>query len=504
MKNLFFAFMLVFAANILVAKQLNVAIFYNQYLNVNGQTYIETYFSLDPRSVVLAKNENNMWQGGIEILIVIEKEGQTVAYDKLQLNATESADTTILLPYTVQQSRIKLEAGTYTMKIELNDMATPKEPILLEQVIEINLDRSKLTTSSILLLDSYKESDAQSVVGKWGYDLVPIVPTGTYYIGENISSLPFYCEVFNSDTTFGDNEPFMVKYYLKDNLKNAILPRYAGFQRVSGAVVNPILNSFNIKNLPSGYFDLVVEVVSQSNEVLSTETVSFYRRNTEADMQNFNANDVLIANSFVEHIKNVDSMYFYIDCLYPISNDGERRVATNVLAERNLEQMQRYFLVFWNRRNQLEPERDWELYLTMVKYAQKQFGTYTVPGYRTDMGRVLLQYGKPTLIETNNQDPSNYPYQIWQYDVLVSESTPTQNNQIFVFVDQSGVGRNYTLIHSAAIGEVHDSKWEYALNKTLNRGGDVDATSQQQSRDNFGYRVHNNFIIGDQRFWGQQ
>jgi len=390
------------------------------------------------------------------------------------------------------------------MKIELTDQQKPEEPVTLEQAIAVDVNRDKISTSSILILDSYKESSAESIVSKYGYDLIPIVPIGTYYIPDAMESLPFYCEVFNADTVFGKNNAFMIKYYLYDNLNNAVLPRYAGFKRVNSAVVNPLLSTFNIKNLPTGYYNLVLEVVNKSNEIVRSESATFYRRNLNADYQEYDLTELKLTSTFVESITNPDSLYYYIDCLYPISTDGERRIAKNLLVTRDTAQMQRFFLAFWNKRNPLDPRQSWDAYMLKVAYAQKQFGSTSVKGYRTDMGRVLLQYGEPTVIERSDHDPSNYPWRIWQYDQLQSAATPLQTNQMFVFVDQTLAGRNYTLIHSTGIGELKDHKWEYSLNRNTNRGYDVDATSTQQGRDNFGYRVNNNFIIGDHRYWGER
>jgi hypothetical protein len=75
---------------------------------------------------------------------------------------------------------------------------------------------------------------------------------------------------------------------------------------------------------------------------------------------------------------------------------------------------------------------------------------------------------------------------------------------MFVFADQALAGRTYVLIHSTGIGEVQDFKWQFALNRNTNRGQNVDATSSPQARDDFGYRVNNNFIIGDHRYWGDR
>ena len=483
------------------AKDLNVAIFLNQFLNTNGETYVETYFSLDPRSVVLVETDKGTFQGAIEITLTFETDSQIVAFDKLLLTSPEIADSNQFMPYSVQQSRLKLDRGEYTMKVQLADVTKPDEPVSLEEDIRVEISRTDIQTSSILLLDSYKQSDQSSVVGKWGYELVPIVPVGTYFIPDNIENLPFYCEVFNTDTVLGDNEPYLIKYYLYDNMRQTEFQQFSGFQRASGSVVNPVLNTFNIKSLPSGYYDLVLEVVDKNNTKLADNRVSFYRKNLAADMNAFDMEQVLLENTFVEGISNLDSMFFYIDCLYPISNSSERRIEQNLLASPDIEKMQKFFLTYWNRRSPTNPQGVWTNYRKQVAHVQDQFGTHALPGYKTDMGRVFLQYGRPSTIERSPRNGYNYPWQMWQYDQLLTEDIPRQTNRIFVFVDQTLTGRSYTLIHSNAISEIQDYKWKYQLQRNTNRGNDVDDTSTQNGRNPYGDKVDNNFIIGDQRFW---
>jgi GWxTD domain-containing protein len=486
------------------AKQIKVALFYNQYLDPAGKPYVETYFSLDPKSVILKPNDSGQYQGGVEILLLFKQDSVIKGYDKLQLMGTAMMDTSQRYPFSVQQSRIKLAPGAYTMQVEIIDMYAPNDSLSFTHDFDVVLNREETEISNIMLLDSYRASNSESVINKWGYELVPIVPVGTYFLPEDFSSLPFYCEVINTDQHLGENEPFLIKYYLVDNLRNKVMNRYAGFQRASGAVVNPVLSTFNIANLPSGYYDLKVDVISKDNELIQKQKVSFYRSNPEADQKEYNLADVQLDNSFVTALNDVDTMTYYLDCLFPISTEAERRIAKNTMDTRDTERMQRFFLAFWNKRNPASPEEEWKAYFYHVKIANKQFGSTSYPGYRTDMGRVYLQYGLPSTIERSEHDPSNYPWQMWQYDVLESASTPRQNNQIFVFVDQTLAGRNFTLIHSTAISEVKDRKWQFALNRNTNRGYDVDDTSMQYDRDNFGYRVNNNFIIGDQRFWDER
>lgn len=487
-----------------LAKKPSVAISYIVYQTQAGESYIETYFSLDPHSVILKQNANDMLQGGVEILVLFEREGKIIAYDKLALLSTELTDSLGSHPYSVQQSRLMLKPGTYTMKIEVADMHAPESPISMVTDVTISLDFSKVSVSNILLLDSYKQANGESAVAKWGFEMVPLVPLGTYFIAEELKALPFYVEIANTDSILGAGEPFIIKYYLQDNTRKIALNKYAGYQKATSGAVVPVLNTFNISKLASGFYNLKIDVLSKDNVPLATQEVPFYRSNPQADNQELDLNNVRLENAFVSGIQSLDTLLFYIDCIYPTSTEAERRIAQNVRAAGNIELMQRYFFMFWRKRNPENPEIAWQNYFEVVKYTQRSFGTRSTPGYRTDMGRVLLQYGQPTTIERSFSDPSNYPWQIWQYDVLESPSSLTQNNRMFVFVDQALAGRNFVLIHSTGLGEVQDYKWQYAIQRNTNRGQNVDDMSSPNARDNFGYRVNNNFIIGDHRYWGDR
>lgn len=504
MKMRLIAFVFLFISLAANAKKPKVAIYYDHYLSATGQPYIETFFSLDPLSVQLKPATQGYLNGGIKIMLLFEQDGAIIAYDKILLQTPDLRDTLTQQPYVLQTSRLALAPGDYTMKIEIVDLYNEAETITLKHDLTVAVNRNQLQASNILILDSYTPTTDIKPGSKWGYTLVPIVPIGTYFIPEQIDKMPFYLEIANADSVLGADEIFIAKYYIFDNTRKVLLNKYASFQKLNAATVNPILNTFAIDKLPSGYYTLTVEVISKDNKTLLTQKLPFYRSNPPADAAEFDLSMVSLDATFVTQLSNRDSLMFYIDCLYPTSTDAERRVATNVMNSNDMALMQRFFLVFWNKRDPLNPELAWQTYKQKVHYTQREFGSKTTPGYRTDMGRVLLQYGQPSTIERSYNDPSNYPWQIWQYDVLESPATPVQNNRMFVFVDQALAGRNYVLIHSTGLGEIQDFKWQYALSRNTNRGQNVDDGSRPDGRDDFGYRVNNNFIIGDHRFWGDR
>jgi len=499
--RVFFICIFFVASQTAKAQDFQVNVYFSQFMQLNGEPYIEIYFALDPHTVVLAQNSNKQWQGGLDVVVTINKEEKIVAFDKFQLFSQELIDTLQILPFVFQQSRLSLDQGAYTMNIEMKDIHAAHPPAVINHPFEIKMSNSMLHASSLLVLDRYSEASTTGNNIKYGIEMVPIVPSGTYFIHEQITKLPFYIEIYNTDQVVGTDQGYMLKFYLKDNLSKQVLNSFIGYQKAKGSKVQPLLKEFNISGLKTGYYEIVIEVISAQNEVLKTFTTPFYRRNGTADFASVNLRDVQLTNTFVEGMRSTDTLAAYIDCLFAVSTDAERRIAANVLSEKNLETMQSFFLNFWRTREPADPNAAWQRYLADVKVVNSQYGSTSIPGYKTEMGRVYLQYGKPNMIERSDHDPSNYPWQIWQYDILESASTPVQNNQLFVFVDQALTGRTFRLIHSTALGEVRDDKWQFQLNRHTNRGPDVDAQSTQMGRDNFGYRVNNNFIIGDQRFW---
>lgn len=74
-------------------------------------------------------------------------------------------------------------------------------------------------------------------------------------------------------------------------------------------------------------------------------------------------------------------------------------------------------------------------------YVDDEFGTYSLFGWQTDRGRILIVYGKPDRIENHIENfrsgpaANSLPYQVWYYSAL---------NLRFVFVDELRNG-NYEL-----------------------------------------------------------
>ena len=133
-----------------------------------------------------------------------------------------------------------------------------------------------------------------------------------------------------------------------------------------------------------------------------------------------------VEGTFVEQITSTDSLLLYIDYLYPISSALESLFAENQKNYNNLLLMQKFFLNLWNERNKFIPNQAWQKYHKVVKIVNEEFRNAKLAGYKTDRGRVYLQYGAPNSRNKVDNSSGNYPYEIWHYYKL--------QNQLFINV----------------------------------------------------------------------
>jgi len=89
---------------------------------------------------------------------------------------------------------------------------------------------------------------------------------------------------------------------------------------------------------------------------------------------------------------------------------------------------------FWKGRDPSPgtPENEFkEEFFRRVQYADETFSSLG-PGWRTDRGRIYIQYGPPDNIDTYPYNIDSRPYEVWTYTSL---------GRRFVFVDYDGFGR---------------------------------------------------------------
>jgi len=430
--------------------------------------YIETYLSIDATSVKFVKLENDKFQGTVNIIMTFKQNNEIKAFKKYELKSPEVEDTTKMDFHFIDQQRFLLSNGTYDFEVQLSDQNKTAKAMPYTQKVVVNYPEVEPAVSGIELVKSYTRSDQPGEINKSGFDLVPYVYS---FYPQSENRLIFYCEVYNMDKLLGEDQKYLVSYFV-ETLENGQKVKGLGRNKKEIArSVNVILANMNINNLPTGNYNLIVEARDQKNEVIAAKKLFFQRSNPYAKLTMDDLTMFDATSSFVDKYTHIDTLREYVSSTYPVSSALEKNFLKGNLKEADLATLQQYFLGFWQRRNPTDPEKAWEDYKYQVEVAQHNFGTPIKRGYQTDRGRVFLHYGAPNVRSERYNEPSNYPYEIWQY-----YSLGNQSNRKFVFYSPDMVTSDFFLLHSDALGEINNPRWQVDLRSRVYQTIDITDT----------------------------
>lgn len=461
-----------------VPKYVQAQLFYSKFLSPTDGPYLETYLSIIGNSVEYVDTGDGKFQGQIEITMVFSRDGEVVNFDKYELKSPLIEDTTNITMDFLDQQRFSLPNGVYEYQIKIRDLNSDTPPFSTSQTIEMDFPADEVSVSGIQLVESFEKTSEPNILTKSGYDLVPYVYN---FIPDRVNSLSFYSEVYNTDKVLGTEETFLINYFIQTYETSKKLERFVGFKRETSAPVNILFANFDLTNLPSGNYFLVVEVRNRENEIVAENRLFFQRSNPDVKMDYSEFTSITVDNSFVSQITDPDTLREYIHSLEPISTDIEKNFVKYQIDKgdpNDLAMMQRYFLNFWLTRDDLNPEHAWKQYLSAVELVNEQFGypgKGGQKGYESDMGRIYLKYGPPNTIVDRPFDAStsgltinddggsgfesgSVPYQIWHY-----YSLDNYRNRKFVFANKHLAASNYELIHSNMPGEISNENWQSEL-----------------------------------------
>ncbi|HRG58370.1 MAG TPA: GWxTD domain-containing protein [Bacteroidia bacterium] len=482
-KSLIFAICIVITALSANAKSIKAYLMMSEFIGNADGNFVETYLNVNSKSIIYAKNEKGKFQASIGVNILFTRNDSVFAYEKYNLLSPEYDDTLTVKPNFIDVQRFLLKNGQYTFELSITDNNNITKPFNYNQIVIVDLNPNVPSVASIELIDSYKKADSTSHYSKNGFDIVPYVSS---YFPESISELTFYTEIYAIDRDVPEGETVIINSYLEAFENGVKIQDFFRFSRAKSSKVIPLLGSLNIKTLPSGNYNFVIEARDKENKLIADQRLFVQRNNPKVEANLNELNALNVQQTFVEKMV-ADSLNEYIKCLRPISSRIEVDYANNVVAAKDLLNKKQYFLSFWIKRNQLNPEQEWNIYYARVKEANRLFKTQTRKGYATDRGRVWLQYGKPDSRLVYDREPSLYPYELWQYYKLNNRT-----NRRFVFTNTDLVSNNYYLIHSDAIGEVRDDRWQTRLNKRNNMYQSFD---QEKATDQFGTNLRDAYDI---------
>ena len=456
------------------AQNLSAFFYTSNFTTPENNPYIETYISIAGNTAAYALSDNKTLQATVEVTIIFKQDSVIKEYRKYNLKSPELPDTTLIFPSFIDLQRIPLKNGSYNFELYLKDLNAENPKVFKHfDVITIDFPEEKLAFSDIEIVEEFQPTRKQTIFTKNDYNLIPYVSN---FFPLTVEKMNIYAEIYNMDKAIGMDEGFLIQYYFETYPKKAKLKEFTTFQKQLASPINIIMKGMSLSKLPSGNYNLVIELRNKKNEVLKTKKLFFQRSNPEVDNSYDNITNLDLTNTFAEKITNIDSLALFIQYLRPISDNVETTYSDNQLKAAEIVLMQKYFYNFWKKRS-ADPENEWELYLQQVNFVNKSFGTQIKKGFETDRGRVYLQYGTPNSVADSKFESHYLPYEIWQY-----YETNGQRNVKFVFYKSSHGLDEYVILHSTAKGEIINKNW-----KSL-----IGASSPEEDGDN---KVGNDFDL---------
>lgn len=493
--------------------------------------YLETYLKFKGNSLKLIKSEDG-FHSEVILKYTVNKDGKPVFEDAFKMNGPTLKSDSVFQDF-IDVQRIPLEKGDYQLVVSMRDVkdgedqiVTVRQDFTIEKTIDfVSTMRSgtaptfdpatgqamPMVTSSgmiedinyfvsdIQMVDSYSKTSQRNILSKNGFDLVPF--TSNYY-PETRKNISIYVEIYNTDTrtinrkkAFGnlfkdktDLHRYLINLFIENTDDGRILDDLRTFVKHDSAKVIPILHSFPLEDVPSGNYNLVVELRDYENELLERKVMFFQRNNPIEEayvMPDELTDDQKLDLTFVGKYNRPEELEEYLRCLHPISNQEEILQVNRKMNFNDVTMMKRFMYYFWKRRNPDKPEEAWLKYWKEVEKVNEAYTTNLRKGYDTDRGRVYLQYGPPNTISPNYFEPNTYPYEIWHYYVLRDHISADQSNRKFIFAQTEPGTKEFKLIHSDAKNEITNIRWNYDLHKRSTSTIDLD---QEDGGSNYGNR----------------
>ncbi len=435
-----------------------------QFLSPEGNPYLEVQVEFMANGMHWLMSRDSLVRAAAQWTVVAyDSTGAVAGFSKATARTGNIPDASDF----VDIARIPLQPGPHVLELEVEDLSLPESTSLHhEAVVHIDVP-APLDISDLFLVQAVAPAqEPPTNLTRSGKEILPLVDQR---ISEEAEFIPFYCELYGTDKEFGQGSPFLLVAGFREPGGDWVESTRRYIRKKGGAVL-PVLESVPVP--PSGLYELVLEVQSPAQVLLMARSL-FVEVVGTADQ-----NAAVAAGSlspFALAYQSKDSLYAALETLLPIADAGERRTIEYTLSAADLRPMQAFLDQFWTVRHPDDPGNAWREYRREVAIADAEYGSCpSRDGHETDMGWILLRYGRPNTIVQRHNGTQYYPYEIWHY-----HKAGQFNNRRFLFYTPQVVGECFELLHSDHPQELRNVDWLDIL-RTRELGHSVSETSINQ------------------------
>jgi GWxTD domain-containing protein len=342
-------------------------------------------------------------------------------------------------------------AGHYTVEVAITDSASGR---VSRQRVELTAYGSAPQASDLLLATGMREvrgaADSVTRPGEIRKGDLLIEASGRPVLTPQQSSLGYYLELYPT-------QPETASVVLRVRTDSgrqvvATAPQPLSLAAGGGAARGVL----DLGGLPPGGYWLDAVIATPAGQVVRSAAFGMAGFETAAAIAAApsTAPSAAPADRFATLAEpQLDSMYEPLVYLMDAEEQG-------MFPGLTVEGKRRFLREFWAKRGATpgSPRNEEEArFYAAIAEANRRFrerGTATIPGWRTDRGRIFIRYGAPDEVLSRPQAGSSAPYEVWKYTRVRARK--------FVFYDVTRFG-NYALIWTDERREPSRPNWRDLL-----------------------------------------
>ena len=374
--------------------------YYQDFLSFKGKdskSRLDVFIQVPYNAVQFIKTGQGFEASYTLTVSIYDEEDKNLITEKIwteKITAFSFELTTSPENYNFSNRSFELTPGIYSIKTELLDKDSKNE-YNSENKVTVKDFSKKPSMSDVMLVSKRTVVEGNS----------KIIPNVARSIITDRDPLSTFFEIYN-DTS----QSLLTEYEVLDDKETTLFKTTKVVETKQG--INQIFDNIDSLNLNLGKFLLKVTLKDSTDNIFGTSVKAFVSR------------WIGIPASLTDLDKAVDELIY-------IANSEQLDFIKS--AENRTEKTKR-FVEFWKK---LDPNPNDEYnpvfneYYSRVAYANENFSTYSLEGWRSDRGMVLIILGAPDNIDRHPFEYYSKPYEIWQYYNL---------NKQFVFIDYTGFG----------------------------------------------------------------
>lgn len=439
----------------------------------NGGGRLILLFGVDGNSIQY-KQQKGGYLGTMSFAIAVNDSVRNYFAENMDLNSPLLKDSSHFDRRYSAMKEIALPAGNFTVDMLIYD---PNSLDTIKEKLNFNIKmpdaKQKPVCSDLMLMEPEYYDPSKSVFEQKNQ----AIRTSDFYMKAD-TILRFYSEVHGILKDRPTGNPLVSRIRVLEQSSKKGLDEFGKIKRVKSGSNMAYITDLSIKNLPSGNYILIWDLIDTSGKVVAMSYRDFRKSNPGLKQEfvdgNMPAGDQGLASE-IEKLSPEQRQHM-VASLLPIASTSEQSTIDYLRKKGTETEVKNYLASFWSKRSGQNAVKDFKQYHNLVVHADGKYSTQTMKAYQTERGRIILQYGKPNIIENEYSDRNRkamqnlntVPYEVWYYYNL--EVPVKQSDVMFVFVQQNRGNDNYRLIHSSAIGEVRNGEWRSVVenNATYN------------------------------------